>query len=96
MVHSFFAASKRYEKSIFPRKWFEKTMRVPFEDAEFPVSCHCVELLTELYGDYLRIPLPEERKCKEHAAILDTERSYTEYLDEQQKMKIDVYTRSIR
>ena len=39
MVHSFFAASKSYEKSIFPREWFEKTMRVPFEDAEFPISC---------------------------------------------------------
>ena len=96
MVHSFFAASKRYEKSIFPREWFEKTMRVPFEDAEFPVSCQCSELLTKLYGDYERIPPPEERRCKEHAAILDTECSYKEYLDEQQKMKIDVYTRSIR
>ena len=96
MVHSFFAASKRYEKSIFPRKWFEETVRVPFEDTQFPVSCHCGELLTELYGDYLRIPPPEERKCKEHAAILDTERSYREYLGEQRKMKIDVYTRSIR
>lgn len=96
MVHSFFAASKSYEKSIFPREWFEKTMRVPFEDAEFPVSCQCSELLTKLYGDYERIPPPEERRCKEHAAILDTEHSYTEYLDEQRKMKIDVYTRSIR
>lgn len=96
MVHSFFAASKKYEKSVFPREWFEKTVRVPFADTQFPVSSHCEELLTELYGDYLRIPTPEERKCKEHAAIIDTERSYKEYLDEQQKMKIDVYTRSIR
>lgn len=71
-------------------------MRVPFEDAEFPISCQCSELLTKLYGDYERIPPPEERRCKEHAAILDTEHSYTEYLDEQRKMKIDVYTRSIR
>lgn len=96
MVHSFFAASKKYEKSVFPREWFEKTVRVPFADTQFPVSSHCEELLTELYGDYLRIPTPEERKRKEHAAIIDTERSYKEYLDEQQKMKIDVYTRSIR
>lgn len=71
-------------------------MRVPFADTQFPVSSHYEELLTELYGDYLRIPTPEERKRKEHAAIIDTERSYKEYLDEQQKMKIDVYTRSIR
>lgn len=96
MVHSFLAASKRYKKSVFPREWFEKTVRVPFEDTKLPVSCHCAEMLAELYGDYLKIPPPEERKCKEHAAILDTEHSYTQYLNEQRKMKIDTYTKSIR
>ena len=42
------------------------------------------------------LPPPSERKCKEHAAILDLEHSYTEHLQEQQDMEITVYSRSIR
>ena len=96
MVHSFFAAGKKYEKNIFPRKWFEETVEMQFEDGTFPVSAHYDALLTRLYGDYNKLPTPEERKCKEHAAILDLERPYTEYLEEQKKMKFDAFTKSIR
>ena len=38
----------------------------------------------------------DERKCKVHADLVDTEKSYTEYLEWQSKQKITVYTRSIR
>lgn len=96
MVHSFLAAGKKYKKNIFPRGWLEETAEMPFEDLLLPVSKHYDALLSRLYGDYRRLPSPEERKCKEHAAILDLERSYTEYLDEQSRMAIDDFTRSIR
>ena len=96
MVHSFFAAGKKYEKNIFPREWFEETTEMQFEDENFPVSMHYDAILSRLYGDYHKIPTPEERKSKEHAAILDLERPYTEYLEEQKKMKFDAFTKSIR
>lgn len=96
MVHSFLAAGKKYKKNIFPREWLEETAEMPFEDGMFPVSKHYDALLSRLYGDYRRLPSPEERKCKEHAAILDLERSYTEYSEEQSRMAIDNFTRSIR
>ncbi len=96
MVHSFFAAGKKYEKNIFPREWFEETTEMQFEDENFPVSMHYDALLTRLYGDYNKLPTQEERKCKEHAAILDLERPYTEYLEEQKKMKFYAFTKSIR
>lgn len=47
-------------------------------------------------GDYRRLPPPEARKCKQHAAILDLEHSYQRYLAKQGSMDIAVYTRSIR
>lgn len=53
-------------------------------------------LLTQLYGNWRALPSPSKRRCKEHAAIIDLERSYTHYLAAQQAMRIDVYTRSIR
>ncbi len=96
MVHSFFGCGSKYRKNIFPREWFEKTMDMPFEDGMFPVSAYYDELLSTLYGDYQTLPSPEERKCKQHAAILDLHRSYTEHLSEQQSMTIRTLTRSIR
>lgn len=96
MVHSFFAASKKYEKSVFPRKWFEETVRVPFEDLALPVSEYYDELLTRLYGDYM-IPLSEEKRgCKVHGKIVDPHNSYKKYIELQKSMEFSEYTRSIR
>lgn len=96
MYHSFLAAGKKFEKNLLPREWIEETVELPFEDGVFPVSAHYDDLLTQLYGNWRVLPSPEERKCKEHAAIIDLEHSYTEYLEKQQTMKIENYTRSIR
>ena len=95
-VHSFFGCGTKVEKNIFPRSWFTERVPRPFEDGMFPVSAHYDALLTKLYGDYMTLPKPEQRKSKEHAAILDLEHPYTEHLEEQRTMKIDTYTRSIR
>lgn len=95
-VHSFFGASSRYGRSVYLREWLEETMLRPFEDGQFPVSAHNEALLRQLYGDWRRIPTPEERACKEHSAIVDLDRPYTDYLARQQNMKIQTYSRSIR
>ena len=81
---------------MFPRKWFEETIDMPFEDGMFPVSLYYDELLSKLYGDYHTLPSEEERKWKEHVAILDLGRPYTEHLAEQQAMHIGTLTKSIR
>lgn len=96
MVHSFFGASSRYEKSIYPREWLEKTILFPFEDGEFPVSAHYDELLTTLYGDYMTPTPVEKRGQKVHAEIVDLERSYMEYIGVQEHMTFKEYSRSIR
>lgn len=96
MLHSFLAAGKRFEKNIIPREWIEDTIELPFEDGFFPVSAHYDALLTQLYGDWHTLPSPSERKCKEHVAILDLERSYVVHLSELHNMKFGVLTRSIR
>ena len=96
MVHSFFGASSRYERSIYPREWFTETILLPFEDGEFPVSAHYDELLTTLYGDYMTPTPVEQRGQKVHAEIVDLERPYTEYIGVQEHMKFKKYTRCIR
>lgn len=96
MVHTFFAASSKYRRSVFPREWFTETVRMPFGSGDFPVSAHVDELLTTLYGDYMTPPPPGEREVKVHAEIVDTENSYEIYKDMQRKLKFSSYTRSIR
>lgn len=96
MVHSFFGASSKYEKSVYKREWISDTVNMQFEDGSFPVSKHYDALLTTLYGDYMT-PLPEkDRVCKVHAEIADIEKSYTEYVDIQKNIEFKDYSRSIR
>lgn len=95
-VHCFFGASSKFEKSVFPREWFENAVYLKFEDGSYPVSEHYDALLTALYGDYME-PLPEdEREMKIHAELVDLENSYEKYIGIQEKMVFNEYTRSIR
>lgn len=96
MVHTFFGAGSKYQKNIYERAWFEQSILLPFEDGRFPVSAHCDALLTKLYGDYHRIPSEQERKVKEHLAILDLNRPWQDYLEQQKTMVFDGFSRSIR
>lgn len=94
-VHSFLGASSRFKKSVYPRTCMD-TVRMQFEDGEFPVSAHAEEMLKIQYNDYLKIPSESERKCKKHAILLDLEKDYTQYLAFQKDYKITDYQRSIR
>lgn len=96
MVHSFLGCGSKYEKNIFPRKWFEQTENMPFEDCTLPVSAAYDSFLTKLYGNYHKLPTEEERRCKEHVALLDLNHPYTEYIEQQREMHFDILTRSIR
>lgn len=94
-VQTFLACTSRYKKGIYKRSWFTETVEMDFENMKVPVSAHYDELLTVLYGDYMKLPSEEDRKIKEHAILIDTERNYTEYENYRDGMKFDVYTRNI-
>lgn len=96
MVHSFFGAAHAYHKNIYPRNWFARRTELRFEDGDYPVSADYDGLLTLLYGDYMRLPEPEERVLKQHALLVDPEHSYEDYLHYRDGMQFDIYTRSIR
>ena len=95
-VHTFFGGGKKFERSIYLREWFEQSVKMRFEDSEFPVSAHYDEMLRVMYGDYMVMPTREQRVCKRHAAIVDINKPYTFHLEEQKNMKIEKYTESIR
>lgn len=94
-VHTFLACTSRYKTGIYKRSWFQDTMETDFEHLKATVSSHYDELLTTLYGDYMKIPKEEDRKCKVHAILIDTERDFSEYENYRDGMTFDGYTRNI-
>lgn len=96
LVHTFFGAASKYEKNVFPRRWFTERTDVTFEEKSFPVSACADEMLTLIYGDYMVIPPEEDRRCKVHGVIVDTQRSYEAYLQQQKEMNVTEFARSIR
>ncbi len=94
-VQTFLSCTSKYKKGIYQRTWFLNTVEMDFEGMKVPISAHYDELLSLLYGDYMKLPSEEERKIKEHAILIDTERDYTEYENYRDGMKFEVYTRNI-
>lgn len=94
-VHTFVACTARYSKGVYQRKWIENTALMDFEGEKYPVSEYYDDLLSTLYGDYMRIPSEDERKIKEHAVLIDTERNYSDYENYRDGMKFDIYTLNI-
>lgn len=96
MVHTFFGASSKYSKNIYPREWFHKLISLSFEGHVFPAPSQYHKLLTQLYGDYTVPPSETERNQKVHGEIVDLEHSYDEYWEIQKTIHFTEYTRSIR
>lgn len=53
------------EKDIFPRKWFDETIMMPFGKYEFRVPKEYDKVLRHEYGDYMQLP-PEEERIGHH------------------------------
>ena len=90
-MHTFFAASSKYEKSILARSWVEETEDMAFEEKSFPVSKHYDSLLKRLYGDYMKMPSEDEIKYKVHGVLIDLDTSYTENLSKQADLVFEVH-----
>lgn len=65
-------------------EWFDETAWLPFEKTMIPVPARYHEALTQEYGDYMK---PVKGASCHGSVILDTDRSYTEYLS---KLKMSV------
>lgn len=96
VVHSFLGGASSFCKNVYPGAWFEDQVEMLFEGKHYPVSGDYDQLLQVLYGDYMRIPSPEERVCKQHVLLVDLNQSWEAYRHYRDNMKFDVFTRSIR
>ena len=95
-VHCFLGGASKFSRSVFPSDWFAESVLLPFEDGEFYAPAAYDSILKTLYGDYRKEPPEEERKCKEHALLVDLTRSYEYYKTYRDGMEFETVTRSIR
>lgn len=60
-----------YAWDLIPKEWILETVRVPFEDCEFPISKYWDEYLTSRYGDYMTPPPSNNRMNKHNMKKVD-------------------------
>lgn len=69
-----------FKKGIYKKEWFENTKYCDFEKIKLKVPEKLEEFLSERFGNYMRIPSPEQIKWEQHAEHWDTRVDYQEYL----------------
>lgn len=95
-VHTFYGASKRLSKSVYPKSLFKARIPMEFEGHSFPVPAGYDKLLRIMYGDYLEIPDESIRSSKVHAIMVDKNRPPETENDIRDGMEFDIKTKSIR
>lgn len=68
-----------YLQNEYPKRCFEKTVRMEFEGHQMPVPAGYDTYLRMAFGDYMQLPPEEERKCHHEYEVLDTKNSYLKY-----------------
>ena len=63
-------ANRSYKKSIYPKSCFGDGKKMKFMDKEYNVPEQYDVLLTREYGDYMKLPAPEDRVCHDTSRIL--------------------------
>lgn len=64
---------------VFPKEYFLPSITVQFEDINVPIQKNYDEILTEIYGDYMKLP-PLDKQVVHHDYVkIDAERPYTDY-----------------
>lgn len=70
----------KYARQLFSSSWFEQPVTIEFEGYKFPIQKEIGKILTEMYGDYMKLPPEEQRIAGHEAEIIDCNNSYRQYV----------------
>lgn len=68
-----------YMQNEYPKEFFEKAVRVPFEGYNLPVPVGYDGYLRMAFGDYLQLPPKEKQVCHHEFEFMDMNNSYENY-----------------
>lgn len=63
----------------WPKEWFVGRRAEPFEDIEICVPTGAEAYMTEVYGDFMKLPPKSEQIVKHNTVFIDIHKPYTEY-----------------
>lgn len=66
-----YASNLSYERALFPIKWVQDTIEVPFEDMSINIPKDYDAYLNNLYGNYMKYPPMEEQKSQHNHFFVD-------------------------
>lgn len=79
--------SKIRDERIFPKKWFESTVLLPFEDTYIRCPLEWDKYLRCSFGNYMQLPPESERMTHSNDAIVDLDKPFSFYQDKYFKSK---------
>ena len=68
------------KKEIMPAEWYGKGKCIEFEGIQVKAPKEYEKWLTQVYGDYLKLPPVEKRITHHFTELIDLEKPYTEYV----------------
>ena len=77
-----YLSNRTYRRKLAAREWFAEPVMLRFEGEFFPAPRQWEKVLIALYGEnYMKLP-PENQRVTVHGTrLIDTERSWREYID---------------
>ncbi len=64
---------------LYPKKWFDDVVFIPFEDTKMPVPIGAKKYLKKRYNNYLELPSEEDRHPEHRIVFMDLETPYVKY-----------------
>ena len=68
------------KKEIIPAEWYGEGTTVTFEGMKVTAPQHYQKWLTQVYGDYMKLPPEEKRITHHYTDMIDLTKSYREYM----------------
>ena len=77
-----------FKKTSFKKSYLGLSRNIKFDSLILPVPEHVEKYLTVRYGEnYMKLPSDEEKmKYPSHSFIVDTRKSYTEYMNNKESL----------
>ncbi|OTO76643.1 MULTISPECIES: LicD family protein [unclassified Enterococcus] len=71
----------KYMGNVYPEKDFSAAKKTAFEDVELPIPIGYDNYLSNVFGDYMRLPPENQRTAHHETVFIDPDNSYKKYKD---------------
>ena len=74
------------KQELYKKEWFSSVVELPFEGLKIKAPIGYKEYLTQMYGDYMKLP-PKEKQVSHHALVFLSLKGHFSIKEIKQKLK---------